>query len=386
VSKHDQGANLSPMRGLAKLRKYRSKKISSWDRSGGNRDFVVIPKGKTHTIADIKGPACITHIWITVACEDLLYPRKILLRMYWDGEETPSVESPLGDFFGVGHGQVSHFVSAPLAMITAELPLYNRAGMNCFFPMPFAESARIEVENECDRDAWAFFYHISYEEYDTLEEDLGRFHAQWRRENPCQGWGGFNMGTPLGAFRYGAGEEVVWDTPNLDGADNYLILEAEGEGHYVGCNLSVHNITNKSWLWFGEGDEMIFIDGEPFPPSIHGTGTEDYFGAAFFLPGKFSTPYFGVSLAGDPRNMTGRWTLYRYHVESPIAFSKSIRATIEHGHANNRWDDYSSVAYWYQREPHKQFPPMLPVVERLPRPELTHTLADFEVRAKPITE
>jgi hypothetical protein len=270
-------------------------------------------------------------------------------------------------------------------MIAPEPPLYNRAGMNSFFPMPFAESARIEVENESDRDSWVFVYHISYEEYDVLEEDLWRFHAQWRRENPCQGWGDFSMSTPTAVLRYGAGEEAVWDKPNF-GEGNYVLLEAEGEGHYVGCNLSIHNITNKTYTWFGEGDEMIFIDGEPFPPSIHGTGTEDYFGAAFLLPGKFSTPYFGVSLAGDPRNMTGRWTLYRYHVESPIAFSKSIRVTIEHGHANNRWDDYSSVAYWYQREPHREFPPMLPVAERLPRPKLSHTLADFEARDKPITE
>ena len=131
---------------------------------------------------------------------------------------------------------------------------------------------------------------------------------------------------------------------------------------------------------------MIFIDGEPYPPSIHGTGTEDYFCAAFGFPGKFSTPYFGISLAGDPRTMEGMWTLYRYHMESPINFRKSIRATIEHGHANNRSDDYASTAYWYQREPHGAFPSLLPVEERLPRDELKHKLVDFEARDKPITE
>jgi hypothetical protein len=372
------------MRGLATLRSYRSKKASSWDRSGKNRDYVCIPKGESRTIASIDGPGCITHIWMTVACDDLLYPRKMVLRMFWDGEEQPSVECPLGDFFGVGHGQVAPFVSAPLSMIAHRPPTNNRAGMNCFFPMPFAASARIEVENQCDRDAWAFFYHISYEQHDVLPEDVGRFHAQWRRVNPCQGWGEFSVAS-IGAALRGGVQDEVWEKANLDGADNYVILQAEGEGHYVGCNLSVHPVTNKSFTWFGEGDEMIFIDGESFPPSIHGTGTEDYFCSAFGFPGQFSTPYFGVSLAGDTRTLTGKWTLYRYHVESPIAFSKSIRVTIEHGHANDRWDDISSVAYWYQREPHKEFPEMLAVAERLPRPDLTHLLSDREAQDRPIT-
>lgn len=362
---------------LPQLKNYRSKKISSWDRTGGNRDFVVINKGETRTLAEIQGAGCITHIWMTVACEDLLYPRKLLLRMYWDNEETPSVEAPLGDFFGVGHGQVSHFISAPLAMITSASPHNNRAAFNCFFPMPFERAARIEVQNDCDRDVYAFFFQISYEEYDTLAPDLARFHAQWRRENSTQGWGGFAVNDPYPAFRLNV-PEPLWDTPNLDGAENYVMLETEGQGHFVGCNLSVHNLTNKSFTWFGEGDEMIFVDGEPFPPSIHGTGTEDYFGSAFGFPGKFSAPLFGVSLAGSTNDWSGKWTMYRYHLESPIAFTRSLRVTIEHGHANDRSDDYASVAYWYQAEPHKSFPPMLTVQERMPRAEMDHTLMDFE--------
>jgi hypothetical protein len=368
---------------LARLRKYRSKKISSYDRKGGNRDFVTIPKGGKHVIADIKCAGRITHIWITAACEDLLYPRKMVLRMFWDDEPSPSVECPLGDFFGVGHGVVSFFISGPLSMISTDPPIYNRIGMNCFFPMPFEKSARIEIENESTRDAWAFFYHVSYEEYDELEEGLGRFHAQWRRENPTDGWGDFKVVGPYAAYRAGSATSEVFDTPNLDGEGNYIILDAEGEGHYLGCNLSIHNITNKSMAWFGEGDEMIFIDGEPFPPSIHGTGMEDYFCSGFGFPGKFYTPNFGVSLSGDPRTMEGKWTLYRYHTESPINFQKSIRATIEHGHANNRSDDYSSTAYWYQTEPHKKFPVLLPVEKRLPREELKLTLIDYEDKENP---
>ncbi|MFH1930941.1 MAG: glycoside hydrolase family 172 protein [Pseudomonadota bacterium] len=372
---------------LARLKSYRSKKLSSYDKTGGNRDFVEIPKGTVLKIPKIKGPAIITHIWMTLACEDLLYPRKVIIRAYWDDETEPSIEAPIGDFFGVGHGKVSTFISAPLAMIATDPPLYNRAAFNCFFPMPFAKLARFEILNECDRDIWAFFYHISYEEYpEGIDQTMGRFHAQWRRVNPCKGWGDFSVADPYVAFRTKEVDEPVWNTPNLDGKKNYLILDAENEGHYVGCNLSVDNITNKSYTWFGEGDEMIFIDGEHFPPSIHGTGTEDYFCCAFGLPGKFSTPYFGISLAGDPRNLSGKWTLYRYHIESPINFKKSIRVTIEHGHANNRYDDLASVAYWYQKEPHKPFSPILSALERLPRIELVHPIVDFENKDNPITE
>lgn len=372
---------------LARLKSYRSKKLSSYDKTGGNRDFVEIHKGTVLKIPKIKGPAIITHIWMTLACEDLLYPRKVIIRAYWDDETEPSIEAPIGDFFGVGHGKVSTFNSAHLAMIATEPPLYNRAAFNCFFPMPFAKSARFEIHNECDRDIWAFFYHISYEEHlEGIDQTMGRFHAQWRRVNPCKGWGDFSVADPYVAFRTKEVDEPVWNTPNLDGKKNYLILDAEGEGHYVGCNLSVDNITNKSYTWFGEGDEMIFIDGEHFPPSIHGTGTEDYFCCAFCLPGKFSTPYFGISLAGDPRNLSGKWTLYRYHIESPINFKKSIRVTIEHGHANNRYDDFASVAYWYQKEPHKPFSPILSTLERLPRIEPMHPIVDFENKDNPITE
>lgn len=378
------GRGPARMNDLARFRDYRSKKESSWDRSGGNRDFVVLGKGQTKTIAELTGPGCIKHIWMTAACEDLLYPRKLIIRMFWDGEQSPSVECPLGDFFGVGHGVVSNFISTPLSMIAPEPASFNRAGMNCFFPMPFRTSARIEILNECDRDVWAFFYHVVYEQYDTPEEGVGRFHAQWRRVNPCKGWGEFIAADPSDAFLLHPEKKSAFDTPNLDGAGNYVILDARGRGHFVGCNLSVHNITNKTFSWFGEGDEMMFIDGESFPPSIHGTGMEDYFCSAFGFPGKFSAPTYGVSLAGDPRSLMGKWTMYRYHLESPISFRESIKVTIEHGHANDRWDDYSSVAYWYQEEPHAEFPPLLPVEARLPRPDLLHSTRDFEMRENPI--
>ncbi|MER3486613.1 MAG: hypothetical protein C4345_12260, partial [Chloroflexota bacterium] len=133
------------------------------------------PPRSSATLADIQGAGCITHIWTTIACRDPFHLRKIVLRMWWDGEAEPSVEVPVGDFFGLGHAQKTYFVSLPLQM-------FDR-GFNCWFPMPFATRARIAAENETD-DEVIYYYYIDYEEYDRLEGDYGRFHAQWRRENP----------------------------------------------------------------------------------------------------------------------------------------------------------------------------------------------------------
>lgn len=344
----------SPLSDLAVLRNYRSKRISSYDRSGGNADYILIKPGETKTIADIKGAGCIRHLWFGGGADEKYYLRKVLLRMYWDGEAHPSVDSPLGDFFGVGHGVTGNFISLPLSMLTADIP--ERAALNCFFPMPFSQSAKIEMINECESAEFAAYFYIDYQEYDRLDENLGRFHAKWRRENPCR------------AVEFKEGEPEV----NLTGAENYVILEAEGKSHYVGCNLSVHRLAPG---WFGEGDDMIFIDGERWPPSLHGTGTEDYFNSSYEFPLGCSAPYHGVSLPGSHKlrdwdtmeGKTNKWTVYRFHIEDAIAFEKSIRVTIEHGHANNRSDDYSSVAYWYQTEPHKEFCKMLPMKRRLPR-------------------
>jgi hypothetical protein len=153
---------------------------------------------------------------------------------------------------------------------------------------------------------------------------------------------------------------------NLDGRDNYVILDAKGRGKYVGCNLNIVNrrVTDK-WNWYGEGDDMIFIDGDTWPPSMHGTGTEDYFGTAMSPRQEFMGPYYGILLPGGS-NWEGMITLYRYHILDPVYFSRSIRVTIEHGHANRRWDDYSSTAYWYQAEPHVPLPPLPPAERRLP--------------------
>ncbi len=343
----------SPLAGLATLRDCRTRRASSWDRSGGNRDAITVEAGQTATLADISGPGAIRHIWCTIAAEDPHYLRKVVLRMFWDDEEIPSVEAPVGDFFGVGHALANHFVSLPLTMIKG--PGWGRrAGMNCYFPMPFSKRALITVENQGEAPVSSFYYYIDHELYDTLDQNQGRFHACYRQAYPCR-----KIEHPAGA------EEL-----NLTGEDNYVILEAQGWGHYVGCVLSVDNFNayHQNHTWFGEGDDMIFVDGERWPPSLHGTGTEDYFCEAWGFPsGEYSGPYTGVSLGKDVIGWSGKWSLYRFHIEDPVYFRKSVRVTIEHGHGNDQGNDYSSVAYWYQAEPHMAFAPLPPAKDRLPR-------------------
>jgi len=361
------GMGYSTLADLARIRKCKRRRISSFDRTGGNYDWYEIASGETRIIGDIKGAGAIRHIWCTMfpPSGEELFLRKVIIRMYWDGEEHPSVEVPIGDFFGMGHGMSKDFWSLPLVMAPD-----NGRGFNCFFSMPYASAAKIEIINECESQL-NFYFYIDYEEYEKLEDDIGRFHAQWRRENATATWGAeMPLQEPLGATPEGQRYllDVLWKEPNLTGKDNYIILEAEGTGHYVGCNLNIDCFSQEKNNWYGEGDDMIFIDGEEFP-SIHGTGTEDYFNTAFCPKDEFCTPYFGLHLnSGDEDNpWRGKNSMYRFHIEDPIHFSKSIKVTIEHGHANKLMSDYSSTAYWYQLEPHKKFPDMLPVKERLPR-------------------
>lgn len=335
----------------------KSKRISSWDRTGGNDDRFHIQPGETKVLAEIKGHGKINHIWMTLDCDVPLFLRKEVIRMYWDGEQEPSVNVPIGDFFGMGHARTKNFVSIPLTMSPQD-----GKGMNCYFPMPFKESARIEVVNEetDPKAAIRHYFYIDYEMYDTPPSpDLVYFHCQFNRQNPTDGYPQADKSNEEWNNVYGE---------NLDGSGNYVILDAEGKGHYVGCHLDIQNLRHThEWNWYGEGDDMIFIDGEPFPPSLHGTGTEDYFNTAWCPTQEFSAPFHGIILGGG-ENWARKISLYRYHILDPIHFSKSIRVTIEHGHNNNRSDDWSSTAYWYQMHPHKPIP-IPPMNDRLPLPD-----------------
>ncbi|MBF8186131.1 DUF2961 domain-containing protein [Nonomuraea sp. K274] len=336
----------SSLRDLPRLREGRRHRESSWDRTGGNDDRKKLEPGESHVLADIDGAGSITHIWMTVTSDAQRTPvrmaepdylRRLVLRIWWDGEEEPSVLVPLGDFFGVGHGRTVNFASAPLQMS----PEDGRS-LNSFFHMPFSSGARIEVASELEHDTIRLYYYVDYERFDELEPTLGRFHASWNRQSPTDGIDETGL----------SNQEFQMGGVNLTGDGNYSILEAEGRGHFVGCVLNVRNLRDtRQWNWYGEGDDMIFIDGEPFPPRLHGTGTEDYFNLAWCPTQQYSSPYHGLTLPGG-ENWGGEISLYRFHIEDPIAFERSIRVTIEHGHANRRSDDLSSVAYWYQTLPH----------------------------------
>jgi hypothetical protein len=359
LAKGDLG---SSMRDLIHMRNCRSKRASSYDIKGGNADAWDIKPGETKVLADLKGSGCINHIWFTIRSEDPHHHRKMILRMYWDGEENPSVESPVGDFFGVGHCKTRRFQSLPFSM-TGSSDIHS--GMNCFFHMPYGKSARIEIVNESDDPGMGLYFYIDYDEYDEpLGEDILYFHAKWRRENPCDGWYKSELKRPGNTRHHECNSRM-----QTSGEGNYVILDAEGTGHYVGCNMSIHNLMGG---WWGEGDDMIFIDGEGWPPSLHGTGSEDYLCNAWGMQ-SHDFLYYGSSLHDS--EVRDRSTVYRFHIEDPIAFRKSILVTIEHGHANSGSDDYASTAYWYQTEPHKVWAPMPPVEQRLPNPDIQEPIA-----------
>jgi hypothetical protein len=344
-----QAQDAGPLAGLSTLRDVESKRISSWDRTGGNADFLTIAPKSSATLAEITGAGAIKHIWFTIASDSPFHLRELVLRMYWDGEAQPSVEVPIGDFFGTGHEfediPGGHRGQRYTSWWSLPLTVQHKA-MNCYFEMPFGRGARITISNDGPMPVQAFYYHIDYEAYpnEAMAANKGRFHAQWRREITK------------------AISETV--TTNLDGRDNYEFMNAEGRGQYVGVILSIQG---HSTGWWGEGDDMFFIDGQKSPPSINGTGLEDYFGNAWMFQTPFSYPFIGYTLQGN-RDWTGWHTMYRFHIQDPIYFKKSLRATIEHGHANHRSDEYTSVAFWYQSEPHKPFPALPPVPGRLPNP------------------
>jgi hypothetical protein len=339
---------------IAHLGDFHNRRASSWDRSGGNRDWVVIPPGETLALLSEKGAGCIRHFYWTYieACETtrLNIFRGLVLRAFWDGEKLPSLEAPLGDFFGVSNGLVRPVRSLMFCTNPGSGKEQCASwGFNCYLPMPFSQGARIEIENQGAVDARIWF-HIDYELYEAasaLDQEAGRLHAQWRRENPT-----------LAVMLLEGQEEIK----NLSGEENYVILEAQGDGQFVGYFMTV---VNHERAWWGEGDDMVFIDGEAFPPSIHGTGTEEIFGGGACPNEEYSGPYTGFHCIENRMGYPNWGTsgMYRFYLADPIRFHKSIRVTIEHGHGNDKANDYASLAFWYQREVN-QHPIPLPSLER----------------------
>jgi hypothetical protein len=334
-----------PLRSLFSNTGARSRRASSWDRSGRNWDFLVVGPGETAVLLEHEGAGCVTHVYCALAFPEITDYRDAILRCWWDGEAAPSVEVPLGDFFGLAHARIRPVASA---LVSVNPGFGASDGLHAFFPMPFARSARITLEHRGERALGgmlpAFWYHIDYETYDApLPEDALRFHAQWRQERPTVAVGPHP-------------NRQLHDAANLDGAENYVALEASGAGQMVGLVLQVNNVAGG---WYGEGDDMVFVDGETWPPSIHGTGTEEIFGAGACPVREFAGPYHGFHLVESP-DYDGLVGAYRWFVHDPIRFTRALRWTVEHGHANNFANEYASVAYWYQTEPHGPAPALPP--------------------------
>lgn len=305
--------------------------------------YIVIKPGETYTIADIAGPGAIQHIWMTPTGNW----RFSILRMYWDNEKDPSVETPVGDFFCMGWGQYAQINSLAVCVNPG-------SGLNCYWTMPFRKHCKITMTNT-DTKPMTLYYYIDYTLTD-IPKDAGYFHAQFHRVNPTQG-----------------------------GIDT-LVTGIRGNGQYVGTYLAwgVHNNG-----WWGEGEVKFYIDGDTRFPTICGTGTEDYFGGAYDFDSdqknangtvsreytEFSTPYTGLPqvIKGDGHyNVMERFGLYRWHIKDPIRFKHSLTVTVQdlgwHSDGSGRYliqhSDISSVVYWYQTEPHAPFP-KLPAKDEL---------------------
>ncbi len=322
-------------RNLTKAVKAKTGRFSSWDKSGRNADVWWWAPGKSRVLADIKGPGRITHIWMT----QFHHYRECLLKITWDNAKAPSVLVPLGDFFCLGHGIVNSFESAFFTASTAHNnKVLQGCALNCYIQMPFRERAVIELVNESAEEHANYFY-VDYETYDEpLPDDELYFHAEWRRENPFGGWGGEVMAN--------APEADIVNTEKLAWDNNYVILDAKGSGHYIGCNLSV---TNFQGSWWGEGDDMIWVDGYKWPPDLHGTGSEDYLNQAW---GMQPNAYLRNGSSIHEHNTNGYQTSYVFHLENPVRFNKSIKVTIEHGHGNHLCNEMASTAYWYADKPY----------------------------------
>jgi hypothetical protein len=327
---------------------YTPHRASSTDPTGANHDARTVAPGATLTVLDEDGPGVIAHIWFTIADNEPYNLKRIVLRMFWDGNTSASVETPIGDFFGLGLGEYHSWESAVLSV-------GSEKSLNCFFAMPFEHHARITITNEGEQPIRAFYYNIDYRTYPhPLPPGTLYFHAQYNQAQPNRGWTN-NWKTNQ--------DGIVNDKTNLDGKDNYVWMEAKGHGQYMGVTMSV--LQNQD-MWWGEGDDMFFIDGAK-TPSIVGTGTEDYFLGAWDFGGKpFSYQLYGAPVVGAEQ-AGSKSSVYRFHLDQPIPFEKSFKATIEHGSANGRSDNFYSVAYWYQAEPSAPLPPLPPVEQRLPR-------------------
>ena len=311
----------------------KSKRVSSYSKMMGNDDAISqIKPGETRVIFDVKETGMINHIWFTM--EPYSVRNDIIVRMYWDDNDEPSVLSPLGSFFGQGWNETYAFTSLPLVAS----PVNGTASVS-YFKMPFEGAARIEIENQSDVIINSFYFYIDYVAMDKLPKNTGRFHAWYNHETTEAHEIGENEWFLLGINN----DDYLNENPR---ENNYLIADIKGKGHFVGVNYYVHS---PGPLWYGEGDDMIFIDDDP-DRTLFGTGTEDYFNTSWGPKQKFDHEYFGAARVNKETGYMGRTHVYRFHIADPLFFDKSMKFTIEHGNNNSLTLDLASVAYWYQDE------------------------------------
>ncbi len=292
--------------------------------------FYKVKPGETLTLMDVEGPGLIQHIWLVA---DPARGRSHVLRFYWDGEETPSIETPVSDFFAVGHNRFARVNSLAVTV-------NPKSAFNCYWPMPFRRRARISFTNEDREELGLLTYQITYAETE-VPDGAGYLHARWRR--------------------------AVTDRAHPE----YVILDdVRGQGKYAGTFLAWTQLSDG---WFGEGEIKFFIDGDGEFPTICGTGTEDYFCGSFGFPETYSTAYAGNVLKHPGEDGPPKWSLYRWHIRDPVCFQQDLRVTIQalgwwpNGKYQPLADDIASVAYWYQAEPHLPFPELPGLVQRWPR-------------------
>ncbi|MDE3195665.1 MAG: DUF2961 domain-containing protein [Acidobacteriota bacterium] len=338
------GSGAAVLPEYARAQNYRSLKQSSYDRTGGNSDRWPIAPGATQELFRSEGPGVITHIWFTIAAQSANHLKEIVIRIYWDGNSKPSVEVPVGDFFGLNLGQYVIYQSAYLNCSSIK-------ALNCYFAMPFRRSALITATNEGKQPVGSFYSNIDYKLVPSLPADIVYFHAQYRQK------------TPNRAVTFAPGEKEL----NTGGGNNYVFAETRGRGHLMGITLGVLQNTDR---WFGEGDDMIFIDDES-KPAIVGTGTEDYINGAWDFGGRdgavpFAHLYNGAQFIQSAEHGGGRYLVYRWHGDNPVTFERYLKHTIEHGHADDRGDNFYSVCYWYQTQPFTDFPPLPAAGDRVP--------------------
>jgi len=289
--------------------------------------FIEIAKGETITIAEIAGPGAIQHIWMTPTGNW----RFSIIRFYWDDETTPSIEVPVGDFFGMAFNEYAHLNSMPVTVNPG-------SAFNCYWKMPFRKKCKITMENINRSEAMRLYYQVDYTLTD-VGDDEAYFHAQFRRSNPTTG------------------------------SLHTLIDGIKGKGHYVGCYLG-WNVNNN--VWWGEGEIKFYMDGDTQYPTINGTGTEDYFLGSYNFENQktkqyqeYSTAFAGLHQVIRPDGLyksQQAFGMYRWHIMDPVRFEKDLRITIQDlgwrhdGRYYPQKSDISSVVYWYQREPHAPFP------------------------------